>query len=244
MLAYERQAKILDVLLKNDVYTIEKFLEIFPKVSASTIRRDLKFLEAEDKIILFHGGDVRLKHGNYEDVFATKKMQNIDSKLRLAKYAASMIKNGDVVYLDSSTTILEMIPFINKEVTIVTNYVNFTPFQNFDNPIIKIGGYISKTSFACFDSLAKEMIKTMNFDIAFVGCGGIDQKHGITYPTIEQAIYERQVKKQSLRYVVIADESKFHNVFTGKGFDIDECEIFTNILPKEVRKRKNIHIIE
>lgn len=244
MLAYERQAKILDILLKNDVYTIEQFLNVFPKVSVSTIRRDLKFLEAENRIIMFHGGDVMLKRSSYEDVFATKKMHNIDNKIRLAKYAASMIKNGDVVYLDSSTTIMEMIPFINKEVTIVTNYVNFTPFQDFDYNVIKIGGTITKTSLACFDSLAKEMIKTMNFDIAFVGCGGIDKVHGITYPTVEQAIYERQLKRQSLRYVVIADESKFYNVFAGKAFDMDECEIYTDELPKEIRKIKNIHIID
>ncbi|MDF9823853.1 DeoR family fructose operon transcriptional repressor [Breznakia sp. PF5-3] len=244
MLAYERQAKILDILLKNDVYTIEQFLKVFPKVSASTIRRDLKFLESENKIILFHGGDVRLKKSSYEDAFATKKIQNMDNKVRLAKYAASLIKNGDVVYLDSSTTVMEMLQFINKEVTLVTNFVNFTPFQEFDYNVIKIGGSITKTSLACFDSLAKEMIKTMNFDIAFVGCGGIDSKYGITFPTIEQAIYERQVKKQSLRYIVLADESKFYNVFSGKAFDIDECEIYTDILPKEVRKRKNIHIIE
>ncbi|MFV0381033.1 MAG: DeoR/GlpR family DNA-binding transcription regulator [Breznakia sp.] len=244
MLAYERQSRILDILLQYDVYTIEQFLQVFPKVSASTIRRDLKFLEAENKIIMFHGGDVRLKHNSYEDVFATKKHQNMEDKIHIAKYMVSMIKNGDMIYLDSSTTVMEMIPFINKEVTIVTNFTSFTPFQKVSYDIIKIGGKVSKTSFACFDSLAKDMVKTMNFDIAFIGCGGIDKTHGITYPTIEQAIYQRQVKRQSRKYLIVADESKFYNVFAGKAFDMDECEIYTNALPKEVRKKKNIHIIE
>lgn len=244
MLAYERQAKILETLLKNDVYTIDQFLEMFPKVSASTIRRDLKFLESENKIIMFHGGDVMLKKSSYEDGFATKMISNTDSKIRLAKFAASLIKNGDVVYLDSSTTVMEMVRYINKEVTLVTNYVNFTPFQQFDYQVIKIGGAVTRTSQACFDSLAKEMIKTMNFDIAFVGCGGIHPVHGVTYPTIEQAIYERQVKKQSLQYVVLADESKFYNIFAGRAFDMEECDIYTDSLPSEVRKRKNIHVID
>lgn len=244
MLAYERQAKILDTLLKHDVYTIDQFLQDFSKVSASTIRRDLKFLESENKIILFHGGDVRFKKSSYEDAFAIKKFQNMDPKIRLAKYAASLIKNGDMVYLDSSTTVLEMLQFINKEVTLVTNFVNFTPFQEFAYHVILIGGNIAKTSLACFDSIAKETIKTMNFDIAFVGCGGINATHGITFPTVEQAIYERQVKRQSLRYIVLADESKFYNVFSGKAFDIDECEIYTDNLPKEIRKRKNIHVLD
>lgn len=241
MLAYERQNKILEVLKEKNVCTVEQFIQMFPKFSESTIRRDLRYLESHGKIITFHGGDVMLKHKDYEDPYAKKRLMNAKGKMTLAKYASTLIKNGDTIYIDASTTCLEILQYINKDVTIVTNSVKFDLFDKFEFNVYLIGGNVTRaSSYACYDMLAKEMLKAFNFDIAFVGCGGINEHDGICYPRVEQAIYERALKKQSKRYIVLADYLKFENSFTGRAFDINECEVYTDAKPADLKKYKNI----
>lgn len=244
MSAFKRQTKIMQILRECETIQIDELLISFPKISKSTLRRDLKYLESKKLLILFHGGTVILRKDDFEDDFEVKRNQNLEGKQKIAKFAASKINNGDLVYIDSSTTTLEILQFIDKEVTIATNYPNFKKFEPYDFPVIQIGGKISKHAIACFDSIAKENLQHFNFDIAFVGCGGISVEYGISYPSVEQVIYEREIARKSLKHYIVADSNKFNNIFPGKGFDIDECKIITEKLPTKLRKRKNFIVLD
>lgn len=234
----------MEIMKENATIQIHELLKHFPKISKSTLRRDLKYLESKNLLILFHGGTVVLKKDDFEDDFEVKRKQNLEGKLKIAKYAASLVKNGDLVYIDSSTTTIEILEFIDKKITIATNHPNFKRFEPYDFKVIQIGGTISKHSVACFDSVAKDNLRHFNFDIAFVGCGGISVEHGVTYPSVEQVIYEREIARKSLQHYVVADSNKFNNIFQGKAFDIDECNIITEELPSRLKKRKNITVVD
>lgn len=245
MHSHERQKKILTALQEHSVCKVNDFFEMFPKFSESTVRRDLRILESANKIITFYGGDIMLKRKIYEDKYEQKLRDMPSDTVDIAKHAAGMIKNGYCVYLDASTTVLSILPFINKDIIIVTNSVRYDFFEEYAFTPIFIGGKARLgTSYACFDSIAKEMISKMNFDLAFVGCGGITKQQGITYPTIEHAIYQRQLKKQAKEYIILADERKFNNSFFGRSFEIDECEILTDNIPPAYKKYKNIKAVK
>lgn len=245
MQSYQRRAIIIDVLRKKGVYTIKQFTEFFTDCSESTIRRDLKQLEQLGQIVQFHGGDIVLKKKSYEDSFYEKMLQDKEEKSKVAKYAASLLENGQTVYLDSSTTVFHMLPYITKDVTIVTNTLKFDNFESYDFEVYMIGGKATKeSSYGCYDSMAKEILKSFNFDIAFISCGGVNEKDGVTFPKIEEAIFERAVKFQSKKFYILTAPSKFDSSFVGKAFSINECEIITTKCPRELKKYKNIYSIQ
>lgn len=242
MLSHQRRAIIIDTLRRNGVYTIKEFTKLFSNYSESTIRRDLHFLEQLGQIITFHGGDIVLKNKSYEDSFYEKMLQDNEEKIKIAKYAANYIQNGQTIYLDSSTTVFHMLPFIKKDITIVTNSVKFDTFEPYDFEVYQIGGKVTKeSSYGCYDSMAKDILRRFNFDLAFIGCAGIDENKGITFPKIEEAIFERAVQFQSNQAYVLSTPSKFFHSYVGKAFSINECDIITTSCPKSLKKYKNIH---
>ena len=105
MLTEERLARILELLDKSGSVTVSELMEKLD-TSESTIRRDLNYLDREDKLQKVRGGAI-LKNGTVfnskDDEVNLRKMRNVDEKNRVAKYAASLIRPGDFVYLDAGT---------------------------------------------------------------------------------------------------------------------------------------------
>ena len=113
MLTEERKAKILEIVNKKKSVSVPDLIKKFG-VSESTIRRDITSLSREGKILKVHGGAVKLE-----------ERTNDDEKIRIARYAASLIQSGDVVFIDAGTTTHFMLDFITeKRATYVTNAVS------------------------------------------------------------------------------------------------------------------------
>ena len=90
--------------------------------SESTIRRDITTLANDNRVIRVHGGAMSVvSGGGMEDSeVSARRIQNSDEKIKIAKYAASLINDGDLVYIDAGTTTEYMIEYITaKDVTFV-----------------------------------------------------------------------------------------------------------------------------
>ena len=92
--------------------------------SESTIRRDLNTLDAQGRLIKIHGGAMAVggEYRTQDAAFSLREDQNRAEKLRIAQYAASLIRAHDFVYLDAGTSTALMIDFITaQQVTFVTD---------------------------------------------------------------------------------------------------------------------------
>lgn len=145
MIPAVRQEKILELLSSNDIVSTDSLMKVLD-VSVSTLRRDLVKLEEEKKITLLHGGGVRLMQKSVELNISTKLELNKDAKERIASKAASLVEDGDTIFLDPSSTTYLMIPFlVGKNVTVVTNGIShINQLINLEVPCILIGGSIKK----------------------------------------------------------------------------------------------------
>ena len=113
MLSLERQEEILDILNRNKSATVEELAsELF--VSGATIRRDLRAMEKQGLIIRSHGGAMPFKSSAEESAFALREQENTSAKRTIANLAVKLIKNGDSVFLDSSSTTGLIIPLLNN----------------------------------------------------------------------------------------------------------------------------------
>ena len=122
MLTEERFKLILDILKEKKSVTVNELVEEL-HISESTVRRDLTSLDKMGKLNKVHGGATLKENYNNEELdVKIKHTLNVDEKKRIGKFAASLIEEGDFVYIDAGTSTELMIDYINeKKAVYVTN---------------------------------------------------------------------------------------------------------------------------
>ncbi len=92
-------------------------------VSPMTIRRDLDQLEEEDRVIRVHGGAVAARTLIPGTPFLTKEGRHTEEKRQIAKKALSLVRDGQIILLDSGTTTLEIARLlkVKQDLTVITN---------------------------------------------------------------------------------------------------------------------------
>ena len=124
MLSEERHKLILEKIDKESVVYLNDLVQ-YLNTSESTIRRDLTALDKAGLLRKVHGGAMSLNEkviNTVDDIVENRQNLNISEKTKIAAYAASLIKDDDLVYIDAGTTTELMIAFIsNTKTTFVTN---------------------------------------------------------------------------------------------------------------------------
>lgn len=245
MLKSERKQIILNQLKQDGFVTLETLSGLLEEASESTIRRDLDELATEGQLKRVHGGAESL-HGLKEEISNSQKaIRNVHEKSQLAAYAAGLIKPGDVVFLESSTTNELLIPYLTDlPITVVTNSIHHAvKLVDLGVSTRIIGGKVKQSTDASIGSTAQEQISQLNFDIAFLGANGVDANY-FTTPDMEEAVIKRTVLANAQKTYVLADTSKFGQVTYAKVAEVDRVTLITNAsdqaLLEELRKKTRV----
>ena len=209
--------------------------------SESTVRRDLDELESERKLHRVHGG-AELPHSLQE-----KSIKNIQEKMQVARKAASLISNDDVIFVDAGTTNELLLGYLNQDnLTVVTNSIHHAA-KLVDKNIqtIIIGGHVKKSTDASIGAVAYEQIKQLNFYKAFLGINGIDEEF-LTTPDMEEAVIKKTVIKNARKSYIVTDSSKIGRVSFAKVDKIENATIITNQSSGALMKKikENTRVIE
>nr|WP_270315421.1 DeoR/GlpR family DNA-binding transcription regulator [Streptococcus infantarius] len=215
--------------------------------SESTVRRDLDELESERKLHRVHGG-AELPHSLQEEFTNQQKsIKNIQEKMQVARKAASLISNDDVIFVDAGTTNELLLGYLNQDnLTVVTNSIHHAA-KLVDKNIqtIIIGGHVKKSTDASIGAVAYEQIKQLNFDKAFLGINGIDEEF-LTTPDMEEAVIKKTVIENARKSYIVTDSSKIGRVFFAKVDKIENATIITNQSSGALMKKikENTRVIE
>ena len=215
--------------------------------SESTVRRDLDELESERKLHRVHGG-AELPHSLQEEFTNQQKsIKNIQEKMLVAKKAASLISNDDVVFVDAGTTNELLLGYLSQDnLTVVTNSIHHAA-KLVDKNIqtIIIGGHVKKSTDASIGAVAYEQIKQLNFDKAFLGINGIDEEF-LTTPDMEVAVIKKTVIENARKSYIVTDSSKIGRVSFAKVDKIENATIITNQSSGALMKKikENTRVIE
>lgn len=229
MLTEERHKLILDILSQKGILKINELVEL-SNTSESTIRRDLTYLESIDLLKRVHGGATILR-GRYNELSYNEKLdKNISEKAIIAQYAASLIQEGDCIYLDAGTTTFEIIQYINKSnIVVVTNGL-----KHIDALVEKgvstyiLGGKVRSITKAIIGIDALRNLSKFRFDKAFMGINGVHYEYGFTTPDTDEATLKESAISLSKEAFVLADESKFGEVAFCKVAELEQATIITN----------------
>jgi DeoR family transcriptional regulator of aga operon len=212
MLNEERRREIL-VLLQTDGRVLVSDLARRFRTSLITIRKDLEVLHHQGELERTHGGALPMKTGALKDrSLREKEGMHRREKLRIAEAAAHMIRQGQVIILDSGTTTTAIARECRhfKSLTIVTNATNIAAeLADTSVEVILTGGVLRKNSFSLVGPLAEESLRKLSADLLFLGVDGFDVRYGLTTPNLLEARVNRAMAESARRTVVVCDASKF-----------------------------------
>lgn len=229
MIPYERRKLMLDELGKRDVVSLDEFSVVLGGVSQSTVRRDLKILEGEGQVVLLRGGAAKMKTGSYDTPVTSRSLLKVKEKEKIAKTAADIVKDGEVIYIDAGSTTLRMVKHLkNKKISIVTtNAMVFSEIVETNLECTLVGGEILKSTASIVGPLTDNTLMNMYFDKAFIGATGYDLKSGINTPDYREANKKSIVKNNSKEVFVLVDTSKEKKRTMCKAFELKECILIT-----------------
>jgi DeoR/GlpR family transcriptional regulator of sugar metabolism len=193
---------------KIDIEDLEKMLG----VSAMTIRRDLMHLEKENKLIRTHGGAVPVKRIIDETSYENKEKQYLEEKKAIAAHAATIVRPGDTIILDSGTTTHEIARVLkNREnLTVITNDILIAAeFLNTQVHVVVTGGELQNQVGAMFGPHTESLLEDIHVDLLFLGTHAVHPAAGITAPTLEKAKVKRLMVQAAEKTWLVADHSKF-----------------------------------
>ncbi len=194
MLKEERQQMILDKLNETTFVSVTE-LEKLLYISQPTVRRDLKELEKKGMIIRNHGGAMKLEKGAYQIPLAFRNHHKLSEKHDLCRHAASLIRNGDVIFIDASTSVLHIADYITaKDVTAVTNGMPCAMLLTQKGiRTFVTGGEIAENSLGCVGRAAEQFITNFNFNLTFFSCYGVNDKGMIVDTSLAETELRRAV---------------------------------------------------
>jgi DeoR/GlpR family transcriptional regulator of sugar metabolism len=235
----QRAKKILEHLSNQGFCKVEE-LEHILNTSVPTIYRDLNDLAARNLIVKVHGG-IELPHGNLtldESVNSRHLLRLAKNRLgkeQIAAKAISLVKDDDVIFADSSTTVYY---FIRKLLDNHAMYSNLTIVTNSgaiirelsDPPpsitLIALGGVYNTKLNSFLGRIAFNAVKQLHISKAFISAAAVSTTEAYTFHE-SHAEFLEQVTGHADRSWLLVDHLKFE---TKAVFPIRRTADFTGVI--------------
>ena len=199
-----RRSSIMSLLEQYRQVSVSDLADRF-EVSSLTIRRDLDELEAQGLISRSYGMATLL------DPLSTGLSSNqVTAKFKLAQAAAKLIKDGDTVFINTSSTAIKVLEFITAEnITVVTNNgsvlaADYPPSMT----VLVTGGEVRPAKKSLTGDFALASINQIRAAKCILGCSGISAERGLTTLVSNEMRVNSLMLKHSEQHIVLADASK------------------------------------
>ena len=207
---------ILDYLRKKRRCTLAELMDEFG-VSSATIHRDVEELARRDAVSRVRGGlvfndaaHIRPSGSDYPERVVTNRA----NKVAAAKKALGRISEGDIVFLDSSTTVYELATLLREtafvHLTIVTNSVSIMQdFRKFppNYVLIGLGGTYDAQLNSILGEAAIRQLAQLNVTKAFFSAFGLDERNATTNHERQAELIRRVMDAAEQSYLIV-DRSK------------------------------------
>lgn len=253
MIPAERQAIIIQRLSERRVLSIAEIADIL-HVSQMTVRRDIRALEDQGRALSVAGGVQLPERLSSEPSHLAKRVMAHNQKAAIGRFAASLVKPGNVIYLDAGTTILELAKHLTTipNLTVVTNDFVIAGYLSQESQcrLFHTGGEVERENQSCVGATAAVAVRHFNFDLAFISTSSFASR-GISTPQENKIPVKQAVVESSARRVLVTDSSKYGRVGTFNAIPLDVLNmvITDSALPQNAQdtiKERGIelHLIE
>ena len=212
MLAVERRNQIEQLIIKNKSVLVMDLAKKFD-VTTETIRGDLEKLEKQGVLVRTYGG-ATLVEGNEPDMtIAERDTINYEGKNLIGLRASQLIKDGETIFLDASTSSLHVARNIKekKGITVITNAekVVMELAGCDDIRVICTGGRLDNRNMSYTGRIAEDNIRRNYFaNKFFFSCRGITLHRGLMESSESEAEIKKAMLEASETAIFLCDHKK------------------------------------
>ena len=191
--------------------TVKELCERF-SVTLATIRTDLDYLEGIGKIRRTHGGAIPAARDFDPLPFGMRRMYYGAEKRSIGKAAASIVKDGEVIFIDGGTTAAEMRRYFGgkSNVTIITPSIEVAHWLTTATSVnvYLLNGFLNRDSLSTVGVPSNETMLQMNISKAFCGAAGLTLLDGLTDVQMGFVDQKRVICQHARMIIGLVDHSK------------------------------------
>jgi DeoR/GlpR family transcriptional regulator of sugar metabolism len=224
----ERLDQIASLLQEEGRVSVTDLSERFA-VSAVTIRNDLALLKQQGRLVRTHGGAMaRPDLGLEPPAFALRKELHLAEKERIGETAAALVRNGDSIALDASTTAWQIARHLKdrRELTVVTNGL-FVALEFLESPgvtVVMPGGSLRAASASLVGDVGACILERYHVQKGFFGAGGFTLDEGLTDTNQYEVELKQRMVERSKEVIAIVDSSKWGQVTFASLASVDSLD--------------------
>ena len=237
MLALERRNLILEKLQEEKRVVVSELSQLY-NVSEETIRRDLDKLEKEGLAKKSYGGAVINEDVSIDLPFNIRKNQNVGGKQKMAELVAAMVRDGEHIFLDASSTAVFVAKALKtkERLTVITNsmeiLLELSDVSGWN--IISTGGKMKEGYLAFLGSRTEEAIRSYYVDKVIISCKALDHEWGIMESQEAFGSTKRCMMASGRKKILVIDSGKFdRTAFSVAGNLRDVNVVVTDTKPSE-----------
>jgi len=219
----ERRQAILRLIEERKKVQVSELASSL-NVSATTIRNDLRDLEAAQLLLRTHGGAIERPRARYEIEMREREAQQSPAKKAIAKLASAHVEDGDTILIDTGTTTRELAYLLSdkQRLTVVTNDIGIASALE-SAPGVEVfllGGMIRKG----FQCTIVGPLADLTVDKGFFGTNGFSVESGATTPDISQAATKREMLRIAKKVFLLCDHEKFGRVSFSRFASLEDID--------------------
>jgi DeoR/GlpR family transcriptional regulator of sugar metabolism len=148
-------------------------------------------------------------------VFQRRSM-NAEEKRMISELAASMVNNGETVFLGSGSTTLEVARALKQKqnVTVITNSLPIVNLlaDSVEVKVIVTGGFLRQAELSMIGHLVEHSLSELRADKVIMGIQGVHPEHGLTNDYLPETKTDRAIIRFAPVVIIVADYSKFGQI--------------------------------
>ena len=181
-------------------------------MSTNTIRRDINELIKRGHIRKVYGGVTAITTETPLPV-SYRRARNQEGKERIGELARQYVHDGEMIFLDSGSTVLYMLPYLKDmtDLTVVTHNLSaMLEVAKYPNiKLISLGGMYNASTSSFIGITTEEALQRYNFGTVFMCATGVSLEKGLTNTTYVEAEIKHRVVEGADKVVLLADHTKF-----------------------------------
>lgn len=205
--------RILELLETRDGVRVSELADEF-SVSEVTVRHDLSDLARQGLVARVRGGVRPLARGHSELAFDVRLRLQTNEKQAIAHAAASMVRDGEAVALDSSTTAYFLARELRgrRELVVITNglLIASALAESPGITVLVMGGMLRLPAMSVVGDLAADMLRTTRIDKGFFGARGLGLAEGLMDLNPEEVRIKKEMAAACTQVIGIFDGTKWH----------------------------------
>lgn len=224
--ATDRQAQLIALLKARGYCSIMEMSDIL-NVSPMTIRRDLSILQEKHIVEAMYGGARFIASERTEPDFATRSLEHLAAKQAIGRKAVECIEEGDVIGLDSGSTIVEVARHLpNVPLTVVTQSLPAANLvvQNKLHQLIMLGGTFQPSSDYFYGPQAVATLHSLYINKLFLATGGLLLPDSLSSYYLSDAEMKQALMNASHNIILCMDSSKIDRVFLARFASLDNVD--------------------